>query len=65
MKFFNKMFFSIIICFLFSVSFIHAQLETNGSFENSKIGVVAGSDIKGWLIQTVSGITPAPVFEIV
>lgn len=43
----------------------NAQLVTNGSFESSSTGVVSGTDVKGWFIQVVSGITPAPVFEIV
>jgi endo-1,4-beta-xylanase len=41
-----------------------AQLNTNGSFESSNVGIVSGTDVKGWLIQ-VATITPPPVFEIV
>jgi endo-1,4-beta-xylanase len=43
----------------------NAQLVTNGSFESSNTGVVSGTDVKGWLIQAASGVTPPPVFEIV
>jgi len=48
-----------------TASNVYAQLVTNGSFESSKTGVVSGTDVKGWLIQVASGVTPAPVFEIV
>jgi hypothetical protein len=41
----------------------NAQLVTNGGFESSNTGVA--TTIKGWVIQVASGITPAPVFEIV
>ncbi len=44
---------------------VSAQLVTNGSFESSKVGVVSGTDVKGWFIQVASAATPAPVFEIV
>jgi endo-1,4-beta-xylanase len=41
-----------------------AQLVKNGGFEESSIGVVANTDVKGWLIQTVTSIAKQPVFEI-
>ena len=44
---------------------MNAQLVTNGSFESSNPGVVTGTDAKGWLIQVGTGVSPAPVFEIV
>ena len=50
----------------------NAQIVTNGSFESSKTGIVdstAGisdnTSVKGWFIQVVTGITPAPVYQIV
>jgi endo-1,4-beta-xylanase len=42
-----------------------AQLVQNGGFESSNVGVVNNTDIKGWLIQVASTVSPAPVFEIV
>jgi endo-1,4-beta-xylanase len=65
MRILNKMIFHSVLCILIFVTNIKAQLETNGSFENSKTGVVAGSDIKGWIIQTAAEISSAPIFEIV
>jgi endo-1,4-beta-xylanase len=62
---------------IFTVGSVHAQLVTNGSFESSNTGIVDSTawfndqtsvdnrSVKGWLIQTVKSITPAPVFEIV
>jgi len=44
---------------------MNAQLVTNGSFESSSLGVVTGTDAKGWLIQVGTGVSPAPAFEIV
>ena len=44
---------------------LHAQIVTNGSFEDTNAGTITGTDAKGWLIQVADGITPAPVFEIV
>jgi endo-1,4-beta-xylanase len=39
-----------------------AQIVTNGSFENSNIGLATGTELKGWLIQVSSG---SATFEIV
>ncbi len=61
----NKMFFYSALCILLIATSIKAQLETNGSFENSKLGVVTGSNVKGWIIQTATEITSAPIFEII
>jgi endo-1,4-beta-xylanase len=44
---------------------VNAQLVTNGDFENSNVGVVNNADVKGWLIQIASTVTPAPVLQIV
>ncbi|MFZ1288597.1 MAG: endo-1,4-beta-xylanase [Melioribacteraceae bacterium] len=63
MRIMNHLFTFFVI--LFFTGNIFAQLETNGSFEVSDTGVVAGTEIKGWLIQVADGISPAPVFEIV
>src|ERR1035437_9669758 len=64
MRLLNKISLSIIFILLLATN-IKAQLETNGSFENTNLGVVTGSDVKGWVISTASGVSPAPVFEIV
>ena len=40
-------------------------IVTNGGFESSNVGVVDSTGIKGWLIQYVSDISPAPEYEIV
>ena len=48
-----------------TASNVYAQLVTNGGFESSNTGVVSGTDVKGWVIQVATGITPPPVFEIV
>jgi GH35 family endo-1,4-beta-xylanase len=40
-------------------------IVTNGGFENSNTGVVDTTAVKGWLIQTATTVTPAPVFQIV
>jgi endo-1,4-beta-xylanase len=63
MRLLNKISLSIIFILLLATN-IKAQLETNGSFENTNLGVVTGSDVKGWVISTASGVSPAPVFEI-
>jgi endo-1,4-beta-xylanase len=44
---------------------MNAQLVTNGSFESSNPGVVSGTDVRGWLLQVATGVSPAPAFEIV
>ncbi len=54
-----------IMMLLSAASTPKAQLVTNGSFESSNAGVVSGTDVKGWVIQVATGITPPPVFEIV
>ncbi|MEJ2055589.1 MAG: hypothetical protein P8X42_16870, partial [Calditrichaceae bacterium] len=41
------------------------QVVTNGGFESSDTGVVAGADIEGWLIQVADGLDSPPEFEIV
>jgi endo-1,4-beta-xylanase len=41
----------------------NAQLNTNGSFENSAVDTVSGNDIEGWVIEL--GGTADAVFEIV
>jgi len=40
-------------------------IVTNGGFESSNTGVVDTTAVKGWLIQTASTVSPAPVFQIV
>ena len=40
-------------------------IVTNGGFESSNVGVVTSTGTKGWLIQYVSDISPAPEYEIV
>lgn len=57
--------FLVVFMLLANAGTTNAQLVTNGSFESSNTGVVSGTDVKGWLIQAASGITPPPVFEIV
>lgn len=42
-----------------------AQNVTNGSFESSDTGIVAGTDVAGWLIQVAAAVNPAPEFSIV
>ncbi|MCB0748547.1 MAG: endo-1,4-beta-xylanase, partial [Ignavibacteriae bacterium] len=42
-----------------------AQLVTNGSFEKSDTGIVAGAEINGWLIQVADGISPSPIYQII
>ena len=42
-----------------------AQIVRNGSFESCDTGAVTGTDIKGWLLQVGSGVTPTTEFEIV
>ena len=42
-----------------------AQIVRNGDFENSNVGVVSGTDVKGWVIQVADTVKQAPVFEIV
>jgi endo-1,4-beta-xylanase len=44
---------------------VSAQIVTNGSFENSDIGIVNASGIEGWLFQVADTISSKPVFEIV
>ncbi len=54
------------VLMIFSSVSLKAQLETNGSFESTKTGVINSTDVvKGWVIQTAAGVTPAPVYEIV
>ena len=40
-------------------------IVTNGGFESSNTGVVDTTAVKGWLIQTASDVSPAPVYQIV
>ncbi|MBP1655915.1 MAG: xylanase [Bacteroidetes bacterium] len=44
---------------------LHAQLVTNGGFENSSTGDISATGTRGWLVQFVNTITPPPVYEIV
>ena len=49
---------------LFFISFaISAQLNTNGSFENSAVDTVSGTDVEGWVIEMGNGADA--VFQIV
>ena len=57
--------FSIVVVLLLVYNNINAQLVTNGSFENTKVGPVSSTDIKGWVIEVNASINPAPVIEIV
>ena len=41
------------------------NVVTNGGFEDSNIGVVDTTDVKGWEIQVAAGVTPLPEFRIV
>ena len=54
----------VLMLMILTSKILFAQLETNGSFENSKVGTAAGTDIKGWLIQASDTISKKPVFEI-
>ena len=57
--------FYVVLILLFISNNVKAQLVTNGSFENAKVGPVSSTDVKGWVIEVNAGITPAPVIEIV
>lgn len=50
---------------IFAVSSLHAQLVTNGSFENTDVGPVALDGIEGWVLEVGSSVTVQPDFEIV
>jgi len=54
----------VLMLMIMTSKFVFAQLVTNGSFENSKVGVITGTDAKGWLIQSSDTISHKPVFEI-
>ncbi|UCD37974.1 MAG: endo-1,4-beta-xylanase [Fidelibacterota bacterium] len=41
----------------------HAQLNTNGSFENSEVGTASGTEVEGWLLLLETGADA--VFEVV
>ena len=41
------------------------NVVTNGGFEDSSPGIVATSDVKGWVIQVADTVNPKPVFQIV
>lgn len=41
------------------------NLAINGSFESSDTGIVAGTDVRGWIIEVADTVKQAPVFEIV
>ncbi|MGA7160955.1 MAG: endo-1,4-beta-xylanase [Bacteroidota bacterium] len=63
----------LVVMMLFVISGrLSAQLVTNGGFENSSTGIVdsaAGindnTSVNRWFFQVATGITPAPVYEIV
>jgi endo-1,4-beta-xylanase len=55
----------ILLFFVIAAGSSNAQLITNGGFESSSVGTVDSTDVSGWLIQVASGVSPAPVFEIV
>jgi endo-1,4-beta-xylanase len=62
-KFTTKIAFLMMLLFL--VSNLKAQIVTNGSFEETALGPVTDTAVKGWLIQVASGLTAAPSFSIV
>ncbi len=63
--FLNRAWYSAVLISLLLVSAAKAQIVTNGGFESSDTGVVAGSDVKWWVIQVADTVKPKPVFEIV
>ena len=46
---------------IFAAGNIHAQLVTNGSFENTMPGPVTGNDIEGWVFELVPGLVEISV----
>ena len=60
----NKILYSFFLLLIMLIpKSVKAQLETNGSFENSKLGLVTGNDVKGWLISVDTGLDTK--FEII
>jgi len=53
------------VLFLFNETDVTFHVVRNGGFESSNTGVVANTDVEGWLIQVVDGLTSPPEFEIV
>jgi endo-1,4-beta-xylanase len=53
-----------VVLILLSIN-TNAQLVTNGSFENTPIGPVSGTDVVGWVIEIDGTISPAPELSIV
>ncbi len=62
---YNKLYRLIVVSvFLFGLfDVLHAQIVTNGGFENSDTGIV--NSVKGWVIQVADTVKSRPVFEIV
>lgn len=61
----NIMVCSLVVILTYAAGNVNAQLVTNGSFENTAPGPVAGNDIEGWVIEVGAAVNPLPDFEIV
>lgn len=53
------------LIFTLTANQLFAQLNTNGSFEEATLGIVAADSIDGWVIEVSTAIDPAPVIEII
>jgi len=53
----------VLMLMLLTSKMIFAQLQNNGGFESSPVGVV--TSIKGWYIGVADTVKTKPVFEIV
>ncbi len=50
---------------IFAAGIASAQVNINGGFENTPVGVDTLYQIQGWLIQVADTVKPKPVFEVV